>query len=74
MTLANANTYKKYERKPQTESSFETNALGQGSRKRAQDVHSWSQPFYHSLITIASVIEFLNLVLKDGDDSTSRVA
>ena len=54
--------------------TYETDATGNGGRKRVEDVHSWAQPLGQSLIATVRLVEFSNLILKDGEDGSSRVA
>ena len=78
ITLASKNTYKINIRgKAYIDSSigtYETDAVGDDGRKRAQDTHRWGQPLCHSLIATMRVVKLLNLVLKHGNNGTSSVA
>ena len=53
--------------------TYQTDAPRNGSRKCAQDVYSWAQPFCQSLVGAARFVKFLNLILKHSKDGTSRV-
>ena len=70
ITLAGANNYKINIRgKAYIDSSigtYETDAVGDDGRKRAQDAHRWGQPLCHSLIATTRVVKLLNLVLRHG--------
>ena len=54
--------------------TYQIDASGDGGRKRAEDVHSWVQPFGQSLISTVRFVKFSNLVFKDSNNSTSRIA
>ena len=54
--------------------TYETDATGNGGRKRVEDVHSWAQPLGQSLIATVRLVEFSNLILKDGEDGGNGAA
>ena len=54
--------------------TYQTDSTGNSGRKRAEDVHSWAQPLGQSLVATVRLVEFSNLILKDGEDGNSRVA
>ena len=47
--------------------SYQTDAPGDGSRKRVDNIDSWAQPLRQSLIPVAIFLEFSNLIFKDRD-------
>jgi hypothetical protein len=75
IAFAGENTYKIYIRGrlklAHIVETYQTDAPGDSSRKRAQDVHSWVQPLGQSLIATVSLVEFPDLVLKHGIDGAS---
>ena len=54
--------------------TYQTDAPGYSGRKRGEDVDGWGQPLGQSGVATAGYIKFLDLILKDGDDSVCRTA
>ena len=56
--------------------AYQSDAPGNGGRKRADDGNSWTQPLRQSLIATAGFVKFSNLILKgskDGGISTTSL-
>ena len=54
--------------------TYHTDTPRNSGRKRVEDVHRWGQPLRQSVITTARFVEFLNLILKDGEDGVGGIA
>ena len=52
--------------------TYHTDTPRDGSRKRAQDVHSRAQPLCQSFIATVKFVKFSDLVLEESEDSGSR--
>ena len=80
IALAGENTFKIYFRRcsealiiPRVE-TYQTDAARDSSRKCVQDIHSWVEPLCQSFVATASLVEFVNLILKDSKNGGGRVA
>ena len=51
--------------------THQTDAPGDGGRKRVEDIDSWAQPLCQSLIAGAVFLEFPNLIAKDSKYGSS---
>ena len=54
--------------------AYQTDTTGDSGRKCVEDVYGWAQPLGQSLIAAVTFVKLSNLILKDGEDSVSRVA
>ena len=76
ITLAGENTCKNMSKaynKGRVE-TYQTDAPGNGGRKCVKNVHGWAQPLGQPLIPTVRFVKFSNLILKYGEDGSSRVA
>ena len=51
--------------------THQTDAPGDGGRKRVEDIDSWAQPLCQSLITSTVFLELSNLIVKDSKYGSS---
>ena len=51
--------------------THQTDAPGDGGRKRIENIDSWAQPLCQSLITGTVLLELSNLIVKDCKDGSS---
>lgn len=77
ITFAGENTYKymiSWKLRGLSVETYQADTFSKGSRKCAQDVHSWVQPLSQPLVATVSLVEYPNLILKHSKDSASGVA
>jgi hypothetical protein len=54
--------------------AYQANTFSERLREGIEDIHSWVQPICPPFIATPRLIELLDLFLKDGENSTRRVA
>ena len=75
ITLAGEKTCKTYMRHSRLTlaqiKTHQTDAPGDGGRKRVEDIDSWAQPLCQSLIAGTVFLELSNLIVKDSKYGSS---
>ena len=75
ITLAGEKTCKTYMRPSSITltqiNTHQTDAPGDGGRKRIEDIDSWAQPLCQSLIAGTVFLELSNLIVKDSKYGSS---